>query len=401
MKKILFLTFDYPFGHFGPSTQCTTKIMQALFQTGQYEIHNISYAGVKKNYADIEGIHIHKLGFPERLHHRPKWLIHLLLLIKLPIYPFTKYINCRRLYKACVPILQKERFELVVAQCNPEESVWAGTWLKKNGFADKLMIIFWDNIYGKVPRRVIPKRFALNRQRKAENFIAKYADTIVSLYPLMDFHKKYGDVSNAIGKRVYLGIPSITPPKHLQASKYSYVIQKNRINILYSGTIFRKEYVSYLVELFNYTNCAEKINLIFFSRGVSEEEFSVFKNNFKGTIQTNGWIPLEELLALYPSVDFFMSFPGNPTAICSKVFEYMSYGKPLLLIYDDDNDVNVATFSRYPFCHSIDKRKPAKNNSKAVEAYLAENTGKKIVFEEVERIFPYDTVSAYVDLFSV
>ena len=401
MKKILFLAFNYPFGHFGPSDQCTTKIMQALSQTTQYEIHNVSYAGERQNYAIIDGVHIHKLGFPEKIHNRAKWLIRLLLVLKLPLYPFTKLFNCKKLYRACIPILKEDKYDIVVAQCNPEESVWAGTWLKKNGYANQLVVLFWDNIYGKLPRWMVLERFALRRQRKSENFIAKFADTLVSLYPIRDFHIKYGDVPNAIGKRVYLGIPSIAPPKPLHDSKYSYVIQNDKINILYSGTVFRSEYVAYLVELLNKTNCAEKINLIFFSRGVSVEDFSRFGNSFKGSIQTNGWIPIDELLALYSKMDYFLSFPGIPTAIRSKVFEYMSYGKPLLLLYDDDSDVNVSTFSRYPFCLSVDQRRSANDNSKIVETYLIENKGKYVNFNDVERLFPYDSISAYINLFNI
>lgn len=40
MKKILFLSFSYPYGHFGPSDQCTMKIMDALVRTGKFEVHN-------------------------------------------------------------------------------------------------------------------------------------------------------------------------------------------------------------------------------------------------------------------------------------------------------------------------------------------------------------------------
>lgn len=398
MKKILFLTFSYPYGHFGPSDQCTTRIMETLVRTGKYEVHNVSFSGDNNQYPIIEGVHIHSLSLKESIQNRPAWLIRLLLMLKLPHYPYTKRESSKRIYKICTKLIESEQYDLVVAQNNPEESVMVGTWLKKNGYIDRLMIIFWDAIYGKLPRRVIPKQFALRRQFEAENKIAEYADLLVSLYPLKTFHNQYGDVPNALGKRDYLGIPSVTHPKSLGASSYKHVIKEDKINMLYSGTIFRSEYVAYLVELLNKTTYAESINLIFFSRGVSESDFANYKNNFKGTIHLSGWIPINDLLSLYPDVDYFLSFPGNPTAICSKVYEYMSYGKPLVLLYDDDNDVNVSTFSRYPACLSLDERLASDKHIHSLEEYIMRTKNVSISFEEVEKLFPNDTASAYQNL---
>lgn len=398
MKKILFLSFSYPYGHFGPSDQCTTRIMEALVRTGKYEVHNISYEGDKSQYPIIEGVHLHSLNIKESIHNRPAWLIRLLLLLKLPIYPYTQRLSSKRIYKKCTKILEYEHFDMVVAQNNPEESVMVGTMLKQIGYIDRLMIIFWDAIYGKLPRRVIPKKFAFRKQFEAENKIAEYADILVSLYPLKAFHNQYGDVPNALGKRFYLGIPSVTHPKQMGESSYKHVIKEDKINMLYSGTIFRSEYVAYIVELLNKTKYAERINLIFFSRGVPESDFDNYKTNFKGSMCFSGWIPINDLLSLYPNVDYFLSFPGNPTAIRSKVYEYMSYGKPLVLLYDDDNDVNVSTFSRYPACLSLDQRCASEKHILQIEEYLLQTKNVIVPFEQVEELFPNDTATAYQNL---
>lgn len=74
----------------------------------------------------------------------------------------------------------------------------------------------------------------------------------------------------------------------------------------------------------------------------------------------------------------------------------MSYGKPLLLLYDDDSDVNVATFTRYPACLCVDERKDPGQNTLSVEEYIAKHRGTTVPFAEVERLFPTDMVAAYV-----
>lgn len=401
MKKILFLSFAYPYGHFNPSDLCSTRIMKALVETGKYEVHCISCKSGNNNqctYPHINGVITHYLPFSEGRLFYSRWLTHIQIVLLLPFYPFKHLWSNWKYYHACKKIILDEKYDLVIAQCNPEYSVIAGSLFKKNRYIDKLLVIFWDNFYGKLPRRFVPESYAIKRQRKVESWIARYADSLVSLYPLKAFHEKYGDVAEANGKRHYLGIPSIIQPLVNCKSSYKNIIKDDMINILYSGTVFRAEYVEFLVHIMNETKYANRINLIFFSRGVSENVFSELRATFKGTLQNSDWIPHKELLGLYNHVDFFVSFPGLPTAIRSKVFEYMSYGKPLILLYDDETDVNVTTFSRYPACLSVDERTCTKDKVKAMESYLDEYKEKKIPFEQVLRLFPLDSAMAYVDI---
>lgn len=372
--------------------------MRALTETGKYEIHNISYSGIKANYKEVDGVSTHLLPYAEKRNKRPAWLTRLILLLKMPIYPFVNPFNCRQVYKATREIIRDTHFDLVICQCNPEESLWTGVWLKKQGHIDQLMVIFWDNIYGKLPRRVIPKGFALRRQRWAEGIAVKYADRVVSLYPIKAFHDQYGELPQAIGKRSYLGIPSVIRPDVMPMSPSQDAIVEGKINILYSGTIFREGYVKYLVDLLNATSLAENINLIFFQKGVSSDKWEILKANFKGSIYMSSWIPLSALLALYPKVDFFMSYPGNPTAIRSKLFEYVSFSKPLLLLYDDDSDVNITTFSIYPACHCVDVRQAVDENAPAMSEYLEKAKKITISFEKTEKLFIKDSPQAYIEL---
>lgn len=399
MKKILFLSPAYPYGHFGPSTLCSVKVMEALVATGRYEVHNISYAPDKsgsEHFKPVAGVDCHVLPFKERRIFRSHLLTRLQLLFSLYTYPFHHLRNDRKVLKACKKIVGGTHYDLVVSQYLPEESVLTGARLKELGLVDRLMVVFWDNVYGKMPRRIIPKSFAISRQRKAEQMIATHADMLISLYPIKAFHDEYGDVPAARNKRTYLGIPSIVEPKKREVSPKQSVIKAGKINMLYSGTIFRSEYVAYLTDLLNTTSMADQINLVFFSRGVSESDFERFRKTFKGSIESSDWIPVDHLLALYSKVDVFVSFPGNPRSVCSKVYEYMSYGKPLLLLYDDDSDVNVATFTRYPACLCVDERKDPGQNTLSVEEYIAKHKGTTVPFAEVERLFPTDMVAAYV-----
>ena len=373
--------------------------MQSLCKREDYEVHCVSYANRGEDaYEVLPNIILHRLPMKAKKKNLPRWVVQLRTILKLPLYPFDKPLLSYRLYHATLKLIRNEKYDLVVSQCYPEECLWVGTWLKKHGYIDKLMVVFWDNIYGKLPRRVIPKGFAMRRQRWAEGIVAKYADQLVSLYPIKAFHEQYGELAQAVGKRTYLGIPSVIRPDVKPNSSDQEAVVEGKINIFYSGTIYREGHVVFLVDLLNATPVAENINLVFFQRGVSNEKWDSIKEKFKGTLYVSEWIPLHDLLALYPRVDLFVSFPGNPTAICSKLFEYVSFGKAILVLYEDDSDVNITTFAPYPAFYCVDVRRPVSEYAPLLSEYIQAKKDFNISFEEVERMFLKDSPKAYVEL---
>lgn len=281
MKKVLFLSYNYPYGLFGPSTLCTSRIMEALCQNETFEVHNISFLqNDKPAYRVLDKVQLHYLmkSSPKVKHH-PKFVTQLQKTWQRLNYPRGARTEGYAYYQECLQLIGGQRFDLVVAQCYPEKCAWAGAMLKENGCVSNLMVIFWDNIYGKLPRRIIPEQYAIKGQRKAEGYIARQADLLVSLYPIKSFYEQYGDVPEAEGKRTFLGIPSIMKPRELPLSPYQDVVKADKINILYSGTIFRLDYVEYLVNLLNMSTKAENYNLIFFARGISQRDFERLKES--------------------------------------------------------------------------------------------------------------------------
>lgn len=406
MKKVLFLSFAYPYGHYGPSDNCTVRIIDALAHSGHYKVYNVSCSpimeGSRPNYRVIDNVELLKLPFPEKQIKHSYAYEHLLLFLKIPIYPLFSLRQIWKYYIACKTIFEKKGpFDLVVAQCSPQWSVISAVMLKKKGYFNKLLVLFWDNIYGKVPRRIIPKWFAFKRQRRVENWIASYADLLVSPTPVQLFHNQYGDVSAALGKRVYLEHPSIFKPVNQRGDTHGF-IKDGMINILYAGRMYDLKQLQYVTSLLNSVFNAERINLIlFFYKELSDSEKSLIGKDFKGHISYSGFVPLEELYSLYQHVSFFIGFAGvSPAQVISKVYDYMCFGKPVLYFYSDDGDVNITAFARYPLFDAIDLRLPPEDNLKIISKIINVNLGRSVSYEDVERLFPLATTSAYVKLIS-
>ena len=402
MKKVLFLNYAYPYGHFGPSSNCTVRIMTALAETEGYEVYNLSTApkagDASPNYKLIKGVELLSLPFPEKVTHHSYLVEHLLLFLKIPIYPFYNLRSIWKYYTASMKVLKNEHFDLVVAQCSPHESVISGVLLKKYGYINNLIVLIWDNIYGKIPRKVIPLWYALRRSRIVENWIAKYADKLVSPSPVKNFHDTYGEVANAIGKRVYLEHPSLMRPSvspNIDTSEY---INEGKINVVYAGRVYFKEHLSYCIDLFGQTSMAENLNLILFARGISESELEKISRDFKGNIVLSDWIPLDKLFAVYSKADVCIAFSGYSSSVSSKVYEYMCFGKPIALFYAADDDATRIACQPYPHFIAVDMRKGVKDNRQLFDTFIDSNLNKEIPFDKVEQLFPTATASAYVKL---
>lgn len=402
MKRILFLSFAYPFGHYGPSDNCTVRIMEALALNGTNEIWNISYKpqnnNSQPNYKVVKGVNLLFLPFSENKTHHSFAIEHLLLLLKVPFYPLFSLRSLLKHYKACRALLDGRHFDLVVSQCAPQDSVISGTLLKRSGLISKHMVLFWDNIYGKMPRMLIPKWFARYRSRIVENWIARYSEKLVSPIPVKSFHDQFGDVKAAVGKRVYLGHPLINRPCTSGIPVKPGFVKTDKINIIYAGRLYCVDDIQYAIELLNSIPFAERINLVlFFYQMPSENERSRMRHGFKGTIVFSGRIPIDDLLCLYSQADVFLGFAGgNYSQVISKIYDYMCFGKPVVYFYKDDNDVNLREFAKYPLFTSIDIRLSlSKNNS--IKDFLALNLGRQVPFERVESLFPTATATAYVD----
>ena len=82
--------------------------------------------------------------------------------------------------------------------------------------------------------------------------------------------------------------------------------------------------------------------------------------------------------------------------VSGKIFDYFSFGKPIIHLYYFDEDPNLKYLERYPLSLSIkiDSNK-VKENAFKIEQFLKENTGKKIEYKIVEKIFE-DATPKYV-----
>ena len=403
MRKILFLSPSYPFGHFGPSDNCTVRIMDALVRTGRYEVFDISYrppkADSKPNYRTIVGLNLIQLPYSEGLKRRSRTFQKIRAFFRIPIYPLERLISIWKYYNSCKKIIADNHFDLVISQYKPFESVITGSLLKKGGHIDKHIVVTWDVIYGKIHNAIIPHSFALRRQRRVVNWIARYSDKLITLYSQKKFHEENGDVPEAIGKRHYLGIPSISRPDTRISPINEEFIDPEKINVIYAGSIYSYNDLDYSIKLLNASSYAKQVNLILLVKDPVQDSLVKMTEGYKGTIHLSKWVSFEDLYSLYSQVDIFFAFSGSwALGVPGKTYEYLSFGKPIIHFYECDNDVNLSVFSPYPLFKGIDVKLPLEDNIREIDDFLNMSLTAHVDFEKIEKLFPYATMSSYLHI---
>ncbi len=412
MKKVLFTIQWYP-PKDSANVLCDDKIIQELQKNGEYEIHCLVYkipnAPVEE---EVNGVKVHRfskgLFFDYYIKNKEKgskllekcnrFFLRIKQFLTIPIYPIYEPFAVKRFAKKAIKLHKKEKFDLVISEHNGLDSLYAGYALKKYDWNIKFIPILWDAFSGKTLAKYLPKGFAQKKLLKAENKLLSIADSIVAMKSSKRYHEEYSKQKPYFHKYRFLDIPGVIEKK--EASIEASFIKEGKINVVYSGILSLPDRnPEYIITLLNASSIAKNCNLIFLSMGNGVEKLSKWKKDFLGTIIVHGYVGREEINAIYHKTDILINLGGpNPTMVPSKIFEYMSYGKPILSTYYIDAETSKSYLKKYPLGLCIDERKPMDENLKLLEAFIQNSLGKRVAFDVVERTFPENTPKSYVKL---
>jgi hypothetical protein len=275
-------------------------------------------------------------------------------IIEFVSYPNIQSNLVNKYLKHANDIASIDQFDAIISVCNPCESVVAGFKLK-NKYPHKKWIIY--NIDTITDTRLLNKKslFSKNKNKKALNWELKMfssADAIVTFKShKIHYHQKvYYEYLN---KMIFQDIPLFESDKYVGASLFI----EGGIEILYAGRFysgFRDPKI--LLDLFGDIRNLEKCKVSVYTT----EFFSNYLNNSdcnNGTIKCRNYIE-ESLLDFYLSkADILLSIGNKGSNMFpSKIVTYISYGKPIIHIYQDDQDPVIDFLDKYPDKLLVDYR---------------------------------------------
>lgn len=412
-KKILFTIQWYP-SVLSANALCDQKIIEVL-KKENVDITCLTYRGTEQTKTEvIDGVRIIR-------HRRSVWwnqymkaqqkdcrlssfilfldriILRLKQVLTIPFYPYVNLKSSIKFMVRAIQLHKKEHFDVVVSEHHGLDSLLAGYALKCYDPKIKFVGILWDPICAKEPVGYLPAAYALRRTKWQEQTIIKKVDAIIGMKSSECAVKRILDVDTQ--KHFFYDIPGIVKPKYSNLTR-SDILQENKINIIFSGILSLPDRdPECFIRALNETKSASCINLVFLCTGAGKAKLDMLQKTFKGTITNMNYIPHSELLALYSKADILLNFGGrNPNMVPSKIFEYMSFGKPIISMFSIDNEASKIYLDQYPLSLCLDERKDRVEIVKMLDSFFKEKVGRIVPFEQVEELFPLNSPKIYADL---
>ena len=317
-------------------------------------------------------------------------------LVTIPTFPNTLPLTTKYFYKAAKSLQYQEKFNLVVSEHHGLESLLTGCRLMRDDRELKHIALFWDPLKGQMATKRLPKSYTDKCINNIECFVDKYTSRQISMMSMQRFHKENGDVAR--DRRIYLDIPSVIKPEEEVPTDKLCLLKNDSINIIFSGLLspYYRDALP-IIRLFNQCDYADRLNLIFFSKGENELIENEAKD-FKGTLICHEYIPLRELHTMYHHADFLLNISHiNANMVPSKIFEYMSYGRPIISTYLTRGDMAQKYVSRYEEGLCIDLNNANSDNLNLLNNFL--NRKHYIIpFERVKEEFVDNTPERYLEV---
>lgn len=414
MKKILFTIQWYP-PYKSANAICDKNIIKALQATKKYEIHCLVYKSYDQQpFEYIDGIYVHRFkrcwlwNLTKRIQEKDNTFLYKMLyflnrillrikqIIFIPIYPVYEPFLVRKFQHEAMRIHEKEHFDIVISEHNGIDSLMAGYAIKKKYKNILFLPIFWDSLSGGFCPHYLPKWYARKMKRRLEHHILTKSDAAIVMESSMNFHQQTTIHYSYYKKLFFLNIPYLISSESMSNNYMDNILDSNKINILYTGTLSQRD-PSYILNLLQYLD--DNITLTFIC-DISFHKYLVpYKSKLGNKLQYYPYIPHDQLRSILNAADIFLNIGvREPNAISGKIFDYMSYGKPVISTYFIDNEAVIPYLKKYPLGLLIDERISVEENKNKLLHFIKNNLGKQIPFTQVETLFPTCSVNKYVEL---
>ena len=370
MKKILIMT-DAFLPKALANGICVHQIAKSLIEMG-YEVHIISYKKKgESKYEIIDQIKIHRvkqrLFFALRLYGEEnansflgKIAYNLAMvinkvkkLIYISHYPMTSVIFTLRYYFKAKKLHKEHNIDLIISVYNPIESYAAGILLKRKFPNIKLVLYVLDSLTNNGLTRFISQKLNDNKGWTWEKRGYSIADLILN----MKCHEEHHSRQRYDQYRKKMKIVDIPLFRSITCKQDTNFFDSSIINIVYTGALgYEYRNPKYLCDLFLSIPNIDSYKLHFFSRGNSESLLENYSQISSGKIVRHGYVDVKTSINAICNASILVSI-GNSNSIMipSKIFEYMSTGKPIIHIFSRNDDSCLPYYSKYENVLLIDQ----------------------------------------------
>jgi len=403
MRSVLFITDSY-LHDASPNGICVEKIIAELLThkvsvsvllTRQYYGANDQEANENVSIYETKGTKKASETKTNRLLNYAKWL--------LPArFPFTANMQLsERIVEKAEEIITQNIIDTIVCVHFPTESLTAGREIKIRHADIEVIAYMLDSLSGGFIPRFLPASFTRKRKLLWEKRLLKDFDKIILMESSRMHHETRSKLEEWYRNAVYLDIPALKRPNLPNKSK---CIVGKQISISFAGTLLENLRTPYA--FLNIISRINDIDINIYFAGVNNcdnNRLKLLLNILEGkdniSIFWLGKLDHNKSIELLRESDYLLNIGNaNCSLLPSKIFEYMSFGKPIISTYSIDDDACISYIKQYPLSLMIDERDTnIDQQAEMVKKFICENVGRTILFEEVEKHFYYNTPKAFYE----
>lgn len=390
---------------------CVERVAQTLISQG----HDVSCLAMAwyddPSYCEIDGVKVHRiknlwhnrvcnwcdrqpsLKYVDIIRQIALWLWRIHRLIAFPLWPLSAPLFAWKFYRKAKQICMAEQIDCVVGVYQPFESLTAITLLRRRLPKIKTALYFCDCLSGGVYPRIFPKVFSYTQLRKWEKYFFKCVDAIYILKSHESYYIGLLKDSSDVKKINIVDIPFIIK-NIVNGGTMCRLSQSMPVKFVYAGSIhFPLTDPRYMIKVLRQIS-RNNIRVDIYGRNNCGEFFNIpADDSVSQIIHVHPALAHSDILRILADADVLINLgSNNQRQIPSKIFEYMSFGKPIVSFYSYDEEPSLPYLRQYPLALLIQEDwDKIEENAWLIEQFIRENIGKHVPFKTVKSLFPHNT----------
>lgn len=273
-------------------------------------------------------------------------------LIFFPWQPFKSLSFVARIYKAIRRLNAKESYDAIVAILNPLHSAIAGAMIKKRNPNIAFIVYSVDTLKKIELVRILSKLHIT--KNIADGYIwEKYLLNACDAYYYMKSRRSDFSMSRYDQFREKLIETDLPRLKIRTSCKRSYEFREEGKHWVYAGSIGKVHYdPSALLSIFERISSGQKRFLHLYIRGSMSKVIEEMAKRNNWNVRVHDYVDAATLESIMTSADVLVLLKTSDQ-ISAKIFECMSYGKPIIHFSGCAEDPNVQYLRQYPVCQIV------------------------------------------------
>ncbi len=315
------------------------------------------------------------------------------MLLSYPTWPLISPAYAGRIYRRGLKICKTHGIHAVIPIYTQIDTLIAAKRIKAKLPEIKYIPYFLDALSGGYGPKVFSREWTERRGLKWEARLLPTADSIIMMRSVLPHYQKHKDNITYFDKIHFLDLPLFRPG----AGESGEQTAADTVELLFVGSIpAHIRDPKYFIELFE-SIPGDDLRLTIIGSSTCESYLSEAAKK-DSRIRLVGRVDHESALAAMAGADILVNFGNNdPGMTPSKIFEYMSLGKPIISTAPIPDEPSLAYLEKYPCRYVVDQSKPAGEHMAPLERFIRESRGKKVAADSLAETFYLNTPAAFAE----